>query len=249
MKTNPRKPAPGKQRIDDWLIEQGLVEDRRQALALLLSGRIKMGSHPVSQSGTPVDPAAKIEVDPHRRYVSRGGLKLEPTLQAWHIGVEDRVCLDIGASTGGFTDCLLQHGARLVYALDVGKGQLDWSLRKDPRVRVLEGINARRLAPDLFDPRPDLVTLDVSFISVELILSRLLALSPLEVLVLVKPQFEATRQEIPLGGVIRDAALRAKIVKRVKESVQQLGFSILAEVPSPVKGQKGNREFFVHLRV
>jgi len=242
------KSGPGRLRVDDWLIEKGLVGDRRQALALLLSGRVRIGSQPVTQPGTFISRLDELEVDPEKRYVSRGGEKLEPILRAWEIVVDDRICLDIGASTGGFSDCLLQCGARLVYALDVGRGQLDWSLRNHSRVRVLEGINARRLTPDLFDPRPTLVTLDVSFISVSQILPPLLELRPLEALILVKPQFEATRQEIPTGGVIHDAALRARIVDRVKEGVRRQGYAILAEALSPLKGQKGNLEVFLHLK-
>ena len=193
-------------RLDELLVSERMAADVKSAGALVLSGRVFLGGQRLDKPGTLVAAGESIRLrNEPPRYVSRGGLKLEAALTALRIRVRNRVCLDLGASTGGFTDCLLQHGAREVFALDVGKGQLDWKLRQDPRVVVLEGINARFLTPGHLPRTPELATADLSFISLRLILPRLELFPELELLLLVKPQFEAFPGEVDPGGVIRNA--------------------------------------------
>lgn len=236
-------------RLDELLVSRGLAGDVRTAGALILSGRVFRDQQRLEKPGTLVaaeDPIRLRNAPP--RYVSRGGFKLEAALDALQIGVRRRVCLDLGASTGGFTDCLLQRGAREVFALDVGKGQLDWTLRQDPRVVVLEGMNARHLSPGHLPRPPHLVTADLSFISLRLILPRLELFEEPELLLLVKPQFEAFPDEVEAGGVIRNPAKRREILNRFKRFVSSSEFNLEAEYPSPVRGRKGNQETFFHLR-
>ncbi len=236
-------------RLDELLVSRGMAADVRTAGALVLSGRVFLGEQRLDKPGTLVADRERIHLrNAPPRYVSRGGFKLEAALAALQIRVRNRVCLDLGASTGGFTDCLLQHGAREVFALDVGKGQLDWKLRQDPRVLVLEGINARFLSPGHLPRSPQLVTADVSFISLRLILPRLELFPELELLFLVKPQFEAFQGEVEAGGVIRSPEKRQEILSRFKDFVSSSEFHLKAEYPSPVRGRKGNRETFFHLR-
>lgn len=235
-------------RLDELLVSEGMAADVRTAGALVLSGRVFLGGQRLDKPGTLVAAGERIRLrNESPRYVSRGGLKLEAALTALRIRVRNRVCLDLGASTGGFTDCLLQHGAGEVFALDVGKGQLDWKLRRDPRVVVLEGINARFLTPGHLPRTPELATADLSFISLRLILPRLELFPELELLLLVKPQFEAFQGEVEAGGVIRNPEKRREILNRFKQFVSSSGFQLKAEFPSPVHGRKGNRETFVHL--
>ena len=236
-------------RLDELLVSEGLAADVRTAGALVLSGRVFQGDQRLDKPGTLVAAGERIRLsnDP-RRYVSRGGFKLEAALAALRIRVRNRICLDLGASTGGFTDCLLQHGAREVFALDVGKGQLDWKLRQDPRVVVLEGINARFLTPGHLARTPELATADLSFISLRLILPRLELFPELELLLLVKPQFEAFQGEVEAGGVIRNSEKRREILRRFKDFVFSSEYRLEAEFPSPVRGRKGNQETFIHLR-
>jgi len=214
-----------------------------------LTGRVLVGEQRIDKPGTAVDPSLKIRLKggDQERYVSRGGLKLEAALRGLSIDVNQAVCLDLGASTGGFTDCLLRHGARVVYAFDVGKGQLDWKLQKDPRVKVKDSINVRNLHPSLVEERVDLITIDLSFISLRLVLPGLRQFAPVKVLALVKPQFEAERDEVGPGGIIRSDDLRQAIVQRIKQHAEDLGFALLGETPSPIPGQKGNREYFLLL--
>ncbi len=236
-------------RLDELLVSRGMAADVRTAGALALSGRVFLGEQRLDKPGTLVAAGERIQLrNAPPRYVSRGGLKLEAALAALQIRVRNRVCLDLGASTGGFTDCLLQHGAREVLALDVGKGQLDWMLRQDPRVVVLEGINARFLSPGHLPRSPELATADLSFISLRLILPRLELFQKLELLLLVKPQFEAFQGEVEAGGVIRSAEKRREILGRFKDFVSSSEYHLQAEYPSPVRGRKGNRETFFHLR-
>ena len=235
-------------RLDELLVSRGMAPNVRTAGALILSGRVFRGGQRLDKPGTLVAAGERIRLrKAPPRYVSRGGLKLEAALAALRIQVRDRVCLDLGASTGGFTDCLLQHGARKVFALDVGKGQLDWKLRQDPRVVVLEGINARFLSAGHLPRSPQLATADLSFISLRLIVPRLELFQELELLLLVKPQFEAFAGEVEAGGVIRSREKRREILSRFKEFISSSPFQLKAEFPSPVRGRKGNRETFFHL--
>ncbi len=207
-----------------------------------------MGEQRVDKPGTAVDSSLSIRLKGgEERYVSRGGLKLEAALGALSVDVSGVACLDLGASTGGFTDCLLQNGARVVYAFDVGKGQLDWKLQTDPRVKVKDSINVRNIHPSLVGERVDLITIDLSFISLRLVLPGLRQFSPVRILALVKPQFEAERDEVGAGGIIRSQELRTAIVERIRQYAIELGFAVLGETPSPIPGQKGNREYFLLL--
>ena len=231
-----------KKRLDTLLVERGLAESRSQAQALVLAGRVPGYEKP----GQQVDEAAELAVDAPPRYVSRGGEKLRNALDALGVDVEGRDCADIGASTGGFTDCLLQAGAARVVAIDVGYGQLHPRLRADPRVVVLERTNARNL--DELPFAPQLVVCDVSFISATKVLPPVIALAApgWEVLVLVKPQFEAERAEVG-KGVVRDAEVWRKTIRSVVDAAREWGGATAGVVDSGLPGPKGNREFFVHL--
>jgi 23S rRNA (cytidine1920-2'-O)/16S rRNA (cytidine1409-2'-O)-methyltransferase len=231
-----------KKRVDVLLVERGLAESRSQAQALVLAGLVPGHTKPGEQ--VPDDAVLEVEAPP--RYVSRGGEKLRNALDAFRVQVAGRDCADVGASTGGFTDCLLQAGARRVVAIDVGYGQLHPRVRSDPRVTVLERVNARSLAELPF--MPDLVVCDVSFISVTKALPPVLGLaaSGWEALVLVKPQFEAGRADVP-KGVVRDAAVQRNVLESVVEAAQAWGGRTTGVVDSGLPGPKGNREFFLHL--
>ncbi len=237
-----------RKRLDRLLVERGLAEDPRQAAALIMRGLVRVNGQQIDKSGAPVGVDSEIAVEPLSRYVSRGGLKLEGALASSGADAGGKICLDLGSSTGGFTDCLLQRGARRVYAFDVGQGQLDWKLRQDPRVVVREKVNVRHLHPDQLEEAPDLVAIDLSFISLRLILPPLKRFGPLEILALVKPQFEAEREEVEPGGVIRDPQVRQRVVERVVAFARECGFEVVQEIPSPVPGAKGNREVFLFLR-
>ncbi|MFU8857675.1 MAG: TlyA family RNA methyltransferase [Deferrisomatales bacterium] len=239
-------------RLDQLLVERGLAPSREKARALVLAGAVIVGEHRAEKAGERVDPSAPLrlkgEVNP---YVSRGGLKLRAGLQAFGIDPAGRVCVDVGASTGGFTDCLLQAGARRVYAVDVGYGQLAWKLREDPRVVNLERCNIRYLEADRIPERAELVVADASFISLRLVLPKIRELLAPggDVVALVKPQFEVGRGQVGRGGVVRDAALRRRSVENVLAAARELGFRAAAAVQSPVPGaKKGNVEYLVHLR-
>ena len=244
----------GRSRLDALVVERGLATTRARARALILAGQIQVNDSIQTKAGTAVAFDARIALRvPDHPYVGRGGVKLSRALDRFGIGVQERSALDIGASTGGFTDAMLQRGATLVVALDVGRGQLDWKLRADPRVIPLEGINARHLSaamlPDGFLP-VDVVTLDVSFISLRLVLP---VIPPLlardgDVLALVKPQFEATRAEVCKGGVIRDPAVRRRVIRQVIATADGVGLACVAATPAPRRDTNGNREYFVHLR-
>ena len=237
-----------KSRIDDLLIERGLTADRRTALSLLMSGSVLVNGQKIDKAGALVLRDSEIRLtDRHQQYVSRGGLKLEAALEHFSVSVKGAVCLDLGASTGGFTDCLLQYGAKRVYSVDVGKGQLDWKLQQNLRVIVRDGCNVRYLSPGDFDEPLDLVTGDLSFISLRLVLPALKQLRVPQLLLLVKPQFEAERDEVEPGGLIRDEEKRLEIVQRVRKSAEELGFICLGMTLSPIPGQKGNREYFLML--
>jgi 23S rRNA (cytidine1920-2'-O)/16S rRNA (cytidine1409-2'-O)-methyltransferase len=242
---------PGmKERVDKLLVGQGLAPSREKAQALILAGLVYLAEVRVEKPGQllPVDAALSVR-GKSCPYVSRGGLKLEAALEAFGPPVSGTVCADVGASTGGFTDCLLQHGAAKVYAVDVGHGQLDAALRGDPRVVCLEGVNARNLAEDFFPEPIQLITVDASFISLKLILPALRRSAPAAcLLALVKPQFEAGRREVARGrGVVRDPEVRERALRDVCAAAASLGYTHLGTLESPVRGPKGNVEFFLHL--
>ncbi len=241
-----------KPRLDKLMVELGLVESRHRAQALILAGEVLVEGQPVFKPGTPVFPEARISLKPAAaadRCASRGGLKLEGALDRFGLDPTGRVALDLGASTGGFTDCLLQRGARLVIAVDVGYGILHYRLRTDPRVIVRERTNARYLEGEQLPEIPDLATADLSFISLEKVLPRIVELVPgLEVLALVKPQFEVRREQVGKKGVIRDPALHREVLLRVSAALNQTcGLATRGVAASPITGPKGNREFFLHL--
>ncbi len=239
-----------KKRIDKLLVERGLAETREKAQALIMAGNVLVDDRPAAKPGMPVSDDADIRLiqAPHP-YVSRGGLKLEGAVREFGIGVAGKVCLDVGASTGGFTHFLLLNGATRVYALDVDVKQLDWKVRNDPRVRTIE-LNARFLEPGHVGEPVDLVTMDVSFISLELLLPRIPALirSGGECLALVKPQFEVGREHVGKGGIVRDPGLQQAAVDKIAGAGRNAGFDFAGSAESPITGREGNREFFVLFR-
>lgn len=236
-----------RERLDERVVREGLAPTRAQAQALILAGRVLVDDAPAEKAGQAVAPDARVRLrGEERRFVSRGGEKLAGALADFGIDPAGKVCLDLGASTGGFVDCLLQHGAAQVVAVDVGYGQLDLRLRDDPRVRLLERTNARYLDPTDVPEAIELVTVDVSFISATLLLPRLVEIAPTaELLVLVKPQFEVGRERVGKGGVVRDDADRAAAVLRVREAAEALGYVLRGEAESRLPGPKGNREVFL----
>ncbi len=240
-----------KLRLDQLLVRRGLVESRERAQALIMAGQVDLDGRAASKAGTMVSEHAEVKViGPDHPWVSRGGVKLDHALSTFGLDVTGRLALDIGASTGGFTDVLLTRGARAVIAVDVGHGQLHWRLRTDPRVTLIEGLNARYLTPALLPGLGDgaaVVTIDVSFISLALILPPLLALvAPgADVVALVKPQFEAGRRDAP-KGVVRDHAIHARVQTEITAKAAAIGWTRLAVTPSPIVGAKGNREFLMH---
>ncbi len=241
-------------RLDTLLVERGLAPSRERARALILAGRVRIEDGLLTKAGTLVPAAAELHLSvPDHPYVGRGGVKLAHALQEFGVVAEGRAALDLGASTGGFTDVLLRGGAVIVVALDVGHGQLDWTLRTDPRVVVIERFNARRLTPDdlpVDRRRFDVVTIDVAFISLRHILPVVPALlcPGADVIALVKPQFEAGRTEVGRGGIVRDAAVQTRVVDEICAAADALGLVTTAAIESPIAGADGNREFFVHLR-
>jgi 23S rRNA (cytidine1920-2'-O)/16S rRNA (cytidine1409-2'-O)-methyltransferase len=237
-------------RLDQLVVDRGLAPSRERARALILAGQVTVAGQPVTKAGTAVDPEAPIELAaPDHPYVGRGGLKLAHALETFGIAVAGRECLDIGASTGGFTDVLLQRGAARVVALDVGHGQLDWTLRSDPRVVVVERFNARALTPADLPSPVDLVVIDVSFISLRQILP---VVPPVlrrhaDVVALVKPQFEAGRAEVR-KGIIHDERVRERVADEVAAAGAEVGLTRVGSTRSPITGQKGNVEILLHLR-
>lgn len=241
-----------KERLDQLLVARGLAASRERARALILAGVVRVNGQRADKAGaaTPLD--ASVELDtPDHPYVGRGGLKLAHALDHFAIPVEGRRGLDIGASTGGFTDVLLQRGARDVIAVDVGHNQLDWRLRTDPRVRAHEGINARHLSVEVVPYAVDIVTIDVSFISLRHILPPLppLIAAAADVIALVKPQFEAGREQVEEGGLVTDPAVHRSVIDAVSAAANASGFASLGVTPSPVRGATGNQEFLMHLRL
>jgi 23S rRNA (cytidine1920-2'-O)/16S rRNA (cytidine1409-2'-O)-methyltransferase len=241
-----------RERIDKLLVERGLAESRTKAQAMVMAGVVLVNEQRVEKSSDQFATDSQIRIkhadDPMSRYVGRGGLKLEAALRKFQIDVRGLVCLDVGASTGGFTDCLLQHGAERVFAIDVGHNQIDWRLRSDPRVEVREGVNARYLQPDDFPVRFDLIVIDVSFISVAKILPSVLPLLKprASLVVLIKPQFEVGRGEVGSGGIVRDELKRARVVHEVNEFAWTLGLRTEGMIESPITGAEGNIEYLAH---
>jgi 23S rRNA (cytidine1920-2'-O)/16S rRNA (cytidine1409-2'-O)-methyltransferase len=241
----------GRRRVDLLLVEQGLCASRAEAQRLLLAGKVFAAGQRVDKPGALVSPDAPLSVSgPDHPFVSRGGVKLRHALDVFAVEPRDRVCLDVGASTGGFTDCLLQAGARLVIAVDVGYGQLHARLRQDARVHLLERTNIRHLEASRLPAVPDLATIDASFISLALVLpcvQRLLA-EPFDLIALVKPQFEVGKGQVGKRGVVRDPALHRAVLERVAVLAVDLGCGVAGVTVSPLRGPMGNREFLVHLR-
>ncbi len=240
-----------KVRLDKLLVERGLAPSRARAQAMILAGRVLVKEQKVEKAGTAVDPEAPIRLlGGDLRYVSRGGLKLERALERWQLDPAGRTCLDVGASTGGFTDCLLQHGAARVVAIDTGYGQMDARLRADPRVRLLEKTNARYLKPEDVGESPSLLAMDVSFISATLVLPAVVAACarPLDAVILVKPQFEVGRELVGKGGIVRDEKAQQAAVEKVRHATAELGATSTEVIESPVRGAEGNREFLLYAR-
>jgi 23S rRNA (cytidine1920-2'-O)/16S rRNA (cytidine1409-2'-O)-methyltransferase len=237
------------ERVDKLLVERGLAESRAKAQAMVMAGVVLVNDQRINKPSELIAPDAQLRIkggdDPSSRYVGRGGLKLEAALREFEIDVKGLNCLDIGASTGGFTDCLLQHGAARVFAIDVGHNQIDWRLRTDNRVEVREGVNARYLKPDDFETRFDVVVMDVSFISATKIFP---AIVPLltdagHLITLIKPQFEVGRGEVGKGGIVRDPQKHVRVIEEVNCAAQELGLQVRKVIESPIRGADGNVEF------
>jgi len=238
-----------KLRLDLWLVERRLVESREKAQALIMAGDVLLNGQRAMKPSQLVGSEAVVELTAKPRYVSRGGLKLEAALQIFAISVEGAVCADFGASTGGFTDCLLQAGAARVHAIDTGTGQIDWRLRNDPRVILHEGVNARHLDPTMIGEKITLAVCDVSFISATLILPAMNSILKTDgqIVVLVKPQFEVGRGQVGKGGIVRDPELHQAACDKVRIALEGLGFQTRIAA-SPITGAEGNREFLLHAR-
>ncbi len=236
-------------RIDKLLVERGLAESRTKAQAMVMAGLVLVNEQRVEKPSHQFDTNSSIRVkgsdDPSTRYVGRGGLKLEAALRECQLDPRGLTCLDVGASTGGFTDCLLQHGAKRVVAIDVGHNQIDWRLRNDPRVEVREGVNARYLQPEDLEEKFELAVMDVSFISATKVLPAIvpLMLSCGSIITLIKPQFEVGRGEVGSGGVVRDAKRRTRVVEEVNTAATALGLKVVNVIESPIQGAQGNVEF------
>ncbi len=244
------KAKTGKTRLDVLIFERGLAPSRERAQALLLAGSVLVNGQKLEKPGTQVAVDARVElIGEQPRYVSRGGVKLEGALGDFGVSPTERICLDVGSSTGGFTDCLVQHGAARVYAVDVSSDQLDWKLRKDARVIFVES-NARYLQPKDIAEQATLVTMDVSFISVAKVLPAVVPVAAprAEFLILIKPQFELEKSDIGKGGIVKDAALHEKAIDRVVQAAAALNLEILGVRPSHLAGTEGNQEFFLHAR-
>ena len=243
--------SPNKQRLDRVIVEQKLAHSRQRARSLIMAGKVRVNNHLVDKPGTLVSTEDIIVLKGEDiPYVSRGGLKLESALQAMEVDIAGFTCLDVGASTGGFTDCLLQHGASLVFAVDVGYGQLAWQLRQDPRVVVIERTNIRLMSAGTLSQLVDLVTIDVSFISLKKVVPEVLKFMKkgAGILSLIKPQFEVGRGNVGKGGVVRDPLLHAEVIEDLSDYFDKLNLVRKFVIPSPLLGPKGNREFFIFLK-
>ncbi|GAB6182124.1 TlyA family rRNA (cytidine-2'-O)-methyltransferase [Desulfotomaculum defluvii] len=241
--------AVTRERLDVYLVNNGFFPSREKARAAVMAGLVFVDGERVDKPGYPVKAEVKVQVHGNKLpYVSRGGLKLEKAIKEFDIHLEDRVVIDIGASTGGFTDCALQNGARLVYAVDVGYGQLDWKLRSNPKVISLERTNVRYLEPEALQERPSFATIDVSFISLALVLPRvdLLTEAVAEGVALIKPQFEAGRERVGKKGVVRDPAVHVEVIEKILGIVNNLGWQVSGLDYSPVRGPEGNIEYLLY---
>lgn len=238
-----------RERLDLLLVERQLVGSREEGRRKIIAGEVLVNDQAVTKVGNLIDLGAQIRVKAASPYVSRGGFKLEKALRQFAINVKDKVALDVGASTGGFTDCLLAHGAARVFAVDVGYGQLDWKLRNDPRVVVLEKTNIRYLEPGALPGAAELATVDVSFISLKLVLPRvkLLLVTNGEVVALIKPQFEVGKGKVGKGGVVRSSDEHTRVIEEIKNAATNFGYKFLGVTESPLLGPAGNREFLMHL--
>jgi 23S rRNA (cytidine1920-2'-O)/16S rRNA (cytidine1409-2'-O)-methyltransferase len=239
-----------KTRLDHLLVDRGFFPSREQAQRAIMAGEVKIGTRVAAKSSELLSADAQLSIKETPRFVGRGGLKLEGALDHFHVDLANKVCLDIGASTGGFTDCLLQRGAEKVYAIDVGRDQLAWKIRNDPRVIVAEKVNARSLGRDDVPEDVDLAVVDVSFISLELIFPRAFELLRPNALLLalIKPQFELERGEVGRGGIVRETALHEKAQRKIAGAIESLGHEVVDLVPSTITGADGNQEFFICAR-
>ena len=249
--TNPVKSRIEKLRLDKLLVDQGYAASRERAQALILAGRVLVNEQKQEKPGTAIPSDAPIRLlGGDLRYVSRGGLKLEAALAHWNIALRDRFCLDVGASTGGFTDCMLQHGAARVLAIDTGYGQIAQTLRDDSRVTLMERTNARLLSPGTLPSGLSFLAIDVSFISATLVLPSVLTALPetpgVRAVLLIKPQFESGRERIGKGGIVRDPAAHQFAIDRVRACVEETGATQIEVIDSPITGAEGNREFLLH---
>jgi 23S rRNA (cytidine1920-2'-O)/16S rRNA (cytidine1409-2'-O)-methyltransferase len=245
MKKNARK-----ERIDKVLVNRGLIQSRERAKAMIMAGSVLVKTEVIDKPGTLIDEDAEITLKSHDfQYVSRGGLKLAGALETFAIAVRDRIVVDIGASTGGFTDCLLQQGASRVYAIDVGYGQLAWKLQQDARVTIIDRTNIRYFDPARLDPRPSLATIDVSFISLTLVLPKAaeIILPGGDIIALIKPQFEVGREQMEKGGIIKDPLKHDQVTQKIQASAVLLGLEVCGLIDSPIVGAEGNKEFLIHL--
>jgi 23S rRNA (cytidine1920-2'-O)/16S rRNA (cytidine1409-2'-O)-methyltransferase len=237
-----------KVRLDKLMVDKGLVETRSRALGLIMAGHVLVGGQPVTKAGSAVEEDSPISIKAGNAFVSRGALKLEAALDAFSLEVQGLVAIDVGSSTGGFTELMLKRGVQKVYAVDVGHGQLHWKLRKDPRVICLEGINARMISREHVKELCDMATFDVSFISLRLVIPPVLNLlkDNAHLIALIKPQFEAGREQVGRGGVIRDPAIHESVIAGISSFLSDLALDVRGVIPSPVKGAKGNQEYLIH---
>lgn len=251
-KSNRAHVKPVKVRLDRLLVDRGLAPSRQRARAMIMAGAVLVNNQPANKPGLTFDPDMEICIKgADMPYVSRGGLKLEKALREYHIDAKGAVCLDIGASTGGFTDCLLQHGAARVYAVDVGYGQLAWQLRQDKRVKVIERTNIRYMPCDRVADPIDLITIDVSFISLRIVIPAALQFvhPQTKIIALIKPQFEVGKSKVGKGGVVKDHALHEAVIADLSAYCNHLHLNCHAPIPSPIQGPKGNREFLMLMRL
>jgi len=238
-----------KLRLDRLLVERGLVESRERSQAIIIAGQVLVNGQKVEKSGSLVLADADIRIlGEQMPYVSRGGLKLEKALREFRVDVKEKTCLDVGASTGGFTDCLLQHGAKKIYAVDVGYGQMAWKVRQDLRVVVIERTNIREIHASLIPEKADIAVIDVSFISLEKVITPVLGfLNPgAGIIALIKPQFEVGKGQVGKGGIVRDEAAREAAVEKVRTSFRTAGLDVRGVIPSPITGQDGNVEYLIY---
>jgi len=249
--TSPDQVSEKKYRLDSILVEKGLVKSRQRARAVIMAGKVRVNDQPVDKPGCFVSSDDKIEFKgKDMPYVSRGGLKLEAALQNLPLKVSGKVCVDVGASTGGFTDCLLQHGAERVYAVDVGYGQLAWEIRQNPRVIVIERTNVRHMSRNAIPEAVDLITVDVSFISLKIVIPAVIQFMKPDALILalIKPQFEVGKDQVGKGGIVMEARLHQQVIRQLSEFFHTIRLMPHPIYPSPLPGAKGNREFFILLK-